>query len=72
MSRNPLNDKDVNGNTMAWMVSKDEGIPHIDKYKCECGNIVDLNYWSEEEKICMDCYANRHIVYHPKLGYILE
>jgi len=43
--RNPLNDKDVDGNTMAWMADKEECGCH----KCGCDDEKELDEDSIDE-----------------------
>lgn len=44
------------GNTISSNEAKQDGESHKDQYKCACGAIVNIDEWSEEYKICRDCY----------------
>ena len=51
-------DKLYDGNISAHQVYDDyvERTSHQDQYKCDCGATVPEEEWSEEYKICRDCY----------------
>jgi len=50
--------KIYDGNTI---IGDNDGVPHKDSYKCDCGLIVPIEEWSEESKICVDCYVGHTI-----------
>jgi hypothetical protein len=35
------------------------GVSHVDQYRCKCGAIVNLDEWSERDKMCVDCHLEK-------------
>lgn len=60
--RNPLNDSDVNGNTMAFMADQDrENAPsYQDQYRCDCGELIEEHEFIHELKMCQTCYGEHY------------
>lgn len=57
---NHLNDSDVNGNTMAFMVGQDREntSSHKDQYRCQCcSELVHGEDFNQEYKLCRECYG---------------
>lgn len=55
---NPLNDRDVNGNVMAWLADQEREADR-DLYHCNrCDNYVPWSDWSEKYEHCWDCHWN--------------
>ena len=44
----------VYGNTIT--IEHDKDVSHVDRYVCNCGEIVPGEDWNEEYKCCKDCY----------------
>lgn len=53
MNRNPLNDRDVDGNTMAWLANIDKEIKCLCN-RCECEVREDQDYCDR----CKDLLIN--------------
>lgn len=59
--RNPLNDNDISGNTMAYISqeSRENTSSHEDTYSCSnCGDIISTNQHDEHQGLCPDCEEN--------------
>lgn len=61
MARNPLNDSDVDGNTIAWMADSDRSSKDYEEqeHTCnQCGEVLtdkEVQNWGD---ICADCREN--------------
>ena len=57
--QNALN-KVYDGNTVSSDEAKQDGVSHVDTYKCDCGNIVPEEEWIDELKMCKECYTEHY------------